>query len=147
MRAVAQRVQWAKVEVDGAIVGAIESGLLVYVGIGREDDAADRAWVINKLTGLRIFATEEGRMGRSVGEVGGALLVVSQFTLYADLRSGRTPSFDLAMPAEPAALAYASFLRESAMVVPTQAGRFGADMMVASLNEGPVTMLLDSRAR
>ncbi len=147
MRAVAQRVRWARVEVDGAIIGEIALGLLVYLGVGRDDDAGDRAWLIDKIVGMRIFPNPEGKMDKSVRDVGGALLVVSQFTLYADLSRGRRPSFELAMPPAAAEEAYESFVREAGVAIPVAAGRFGADMLVSSVNEGPVTMLLDSRAR
>jgi len=147
MRAVAQRVRWARVEVDGAIIGEIALGMLVYLGVGRDDDARDRAWLIDKLVGMRIFPNPEGKMHESVRDVGGALLVVSQFTLHADLSRGRRPSFELAMPPAAAEEAYESFVREAGEAIPVAAGRFGADMLVSSVNEGPVTMLLDSRVR
>ena len=98
MRAVVQRVDSAKVEVDGAITGAIDRGLLVYLGAGKGDGDAERAYVLSKVLGLRIFENDEGKMDKSVVDVGGALLVVSQFTLYGDVRKGRRPSFDGAMP-------------------------------------------------
>ncbi|HEY6461886.1 MAG TPA: D-aminoacyl-tRNA deacylase, partial [Polyangiaceae bacterium] len=102
MRAVLQRVAFARVEVGGEIVGAIEKGLLAYVGFGRGDTDEDRAWVLGKIVGLRVFEDDQGKMSRGVTEVGGALLLVSQFTLYGDLRKGRRPSFDDAMPPEDA---------------------------------------------
>ncbi len=145
MRAVVQRVAWAKVEVDGAIVGAIERGLLVYLGAGKGDGDADRAYVLAKVLGLRIFENEAGKMDRSVVDVGGALLVVSQFTLYGDVRRGRRPSFDAAMPPEEAELAYEAFVRDArAQGITVATGKFRADMKVSSLNDGPVTIWIDS---
>ena len=145
MRAVVQRVAWAKVEVDGEVIGAIDHGLLVYLGAGKEDGDADRAYLLSKITGLRIFP-KDGKMDLSVVDVGGALLVVSQFTLYGDVRRGRRPSFDGAMPPEEAERAYEAFVAEArALGVPVATGRFRADMKVSSLNDGPVTLLLDSQ--
>jgi D-tyrosyl-tRNA(Tyr) deacylase len=145
MRAVVQRVAWAKVEVDGAVVGAIERGLLVYLGAGKGDGDADRAYVLAKVLGLRIFENEAGKMDRSVVDVGGALLVVSQFTLYGDVRKGRRPSFDGAMPPEQAELAYDAFVRDArAQGITVATGKFRADMKVSSLNDGPVTIWIDS---
>jgi D-tyrosyl-tRNA(Tyr) deacylase len=148
MRAVVQRVSSARVEVDGQVVGAIGRGLLVYLGFGRGDGAEDRAWMLSKITGLRIFEDDAGKMSRAVGDVGGALLLVSQFTLYADLRRGRRPSFDPAMPPDAARLAYEEAVREArATGLPVETGRFGAHMHVHSLNDGPVTFWLDSTDR
>jgi len=145
MRAVVQRVAWAKVEVDGAVVGSIDRGLLVYLGAGKGDGEAERAYVLSKVLGLRIFENDEGKMDKSVVDVGGALLVVSQFTLYGDVRKGRRPSFDSAMPPEEAERAYDAFVedaRKTGMKVET--GRFRAMMAVSSLNDGPVTIWIDS---
>jgi D-aminoacyl-tRNA deacylase len=148
MRTVVQRVAHARVEVGGETVGAIERGLLVYLGFGRGDTDEDRAWVLGKVVGLRIFEDEQGKMSRSVVDVGGALLLVSQFTLYGDLRRGRRPSFDDAMQPEEAERAYDAAVAEArAMGVPVQTGRFRADMQVTSLNDGPVTIWIDSAAR
>jgi len=142
MRAVVQRVSWAKVEVDGEVTGAIERGLLVYLGAGKGDGDAERAWVL----GLRIFEDEaSGKMDRSVVDVGGSLLVVSQFTLYGDVTKGRRPSFDAAMPPEEAERAYEAFVRDArATGIRVETGRFRADMKVSSLNDGPVTIWIDS---
>ncbi len=146
MRAVVQRVAWAKVEVGGEVVGAIERGLLVYLGVARTDTDADRAYVLKKVVGLRVFPSEQDeRMDRSVVDVGGALLVVSQFTLYGDVRRGLRPSFDEAMRAEDAESVCEAFVREARALVPVQTGRFRADMKVSSLNDGPVTIWIDSR--
>lgn len=145
MRAVVQRVAWAKVEVEGAVVGAIERGLLVYLGAGKGDGDAERAYVLSKVMGLRIFENEAGKMDRSVVDVGGALLVVSQFTLYGDVRKGRRPSFDGAMPPEDAERAYDAFVRDArAQGITVATGKFRADMKVSSLNDGPVTIWIDS---
>ncbi|MDF2692509.1 MAG: D-tyrosyl-tRNA(Tyr) deacylase [Labilithrix sp.] len=146
MRAVVQRVSWAKVEVDGEVTGAIDQGLLVYLGAGKGDSDADRAYVLAKVLGLRIFESEDThKMDRSVIDVGGALLVVSQFTLYGDVRKGRRPSFDAAMPPEEAERAYEAFVREArAQGIRVETGRFRADMKVSSLNDGPVTIWIDS---
>jgi D-tyrosyl-tRNA(Tyr) deacylase len=145
MRAVVQRVSSAKVEVDGEVVGAIERGLLVYLGAGKGDTSEDRAYVLAKVLGLRVFENEAGKMDHSVVDVGGALLVVSQFTLYGDLRRGRRPSFDGAMPPEEAERAYEAFVHEArAQGVAVATGRFRADMKVSSTNDGPVTIWIDS---
>lgn len=145
MRAVVQRVSWARVEVEGATAGAIERGLLVYLGAGKGDGDTERAYVLSKVLGLRIFENDEGKMDKSVVDVGGALLVVSQFTLYGDVRRGRRPSFDGAMPPEEAERAYELFVSEArATGIAVETGRFRADMKVESANEGPVTILIDS---
>jgi D-tyrosyl-tRNA(Tyr) deacylase len=148
MRAVVQRVASARVEVAGAVVGAIERGLLAYLGFGRDDGPDDRAWMLGKILGLRVFEDETGKMGRSVQEVGGSLLLVSQFTLYGDLRRGRRPSFDDAMPPEEAEQAYESAVREArAYGIPVETGRFRAHMRVEAVNDGPVTLWIDSSVR
>jgi D-aminoacyl-tRNA deacylase len=148
MRAVVQRVLRAQVEVGDRVVGAIDQGLLVYLGLGRGDSAEDRAWMLSKVAGLRIFPDDQGKMSRSVVDVGGSLLLVSQFTLYGDMRRGRRPSFDGAMPPEQAergydeAVAYARTLG-----VKVETGTFRAAMRVESVNDGPVTLWLDSATR
>ena len=145
MRAVVQRVAWAKVEVEGKLVGAIERGLLVYLGAGKGDDAAARAYVLSKVLGLRIFPNDEGKMDRSMVDIGGALLVVSQFTLYGDVSKGRRPSFEGAMPPAEAEAAYEAFVADArAQGITVATGRFRAEMKVSSLNDGPVTIWLDS---
>jgi D-aminoacyl-tRNA deacylase len=148
VRAVIQRVRSASVTVEGAAVAAIGPGLLVLVGIAAGDAAADATWLARKISGLRVFADESGKMNRSVAESGGCLLVVSQFTLLADCRTGRRPSLTgAADPAEGRRL-YDAFVAEAAAVsaVPVRAGVFGADMLVALENDGPVTFILDSRS-
>jgi D-tyrosyl-tRNA(Tyr) deacylase len=148
MRAVVQRVTSARVAVEGETVGAIDQGLLVYAGFGRGDTDQDRAWVLSKIVTLRIFPDDAGKMSRSVSDVGGALLLVSQFTLYGDLRRGRRPSFDDAMPPAEAEAAYDALVREArATGLRVETGRFAADMKVTSCNDGPVTIWIDSVVR
>jgi D-aminoacyl-tRNA deacylase len=145
MRAVVQRVRSARVEVDSVVTGAIDRGLLVYLGAGKGDAAADRAYVLGKVLGLRIFENDEGKMDKSVVDIGGALLVVSQFTLYGDVRKGRRPSFDGAMPPEEAEREYDAFVREArATGIVVATGQFRATMQVSSVNDGPVTIWIDS---
>ncbi len=146
MRAVAQRVFEASVVVDGEVVGAIGEGLLVYLGAAADDEAADVASMASKLAGLRVFRDDEGKMSRSVEDIGGGVLVVSQFTLFGDVRKGRRPSFTGAAPPEPANALYeatVAALRERGLTVAT--GRFRAMMDVRSRVDGPVTILIDTR--
>jgi D-aminoacyl-tRNA deacylase len=145
MRAVLQRVTRAQVEVAGETVGAIGPGLLVLLGVGQEDDAVDARSLAEKSAGLRIFEDEQGKMNRSVVDVGGSVLVVSQFTLYGDCRKGRRPGFSAAAPPERAAQLYQQYverLRQLGLTVAT--GVFQAEMAVELVNDGPVTLLLDS---
>jgi D-tyrosyl-tRNA(Tyr) deacylase len=145
MRAVVQRVSSASVEVAGEVVGAIERGLLVYLGIGASDGEPEVGWMANKLEGLRIFEDEREKMSLSVRDVAGAVLVVSQFTLYGDVRKGRRPSFDGAMAPEPANALYERVCLELAARGLTVArGTFRATMTVRAAVEGPVTILVDS---
>lgn len=140
-----QRVREARVEVDGERVGEIRRGLLVLVGVKETDTEADARYVAEKVAGLRVFADAEGRMNLSVGEVGGGVLLVSQFTLYGDARKGRRPSYSEAAGPEKADALYqrcAALLVETG--VPVETGRFRAMMEVHLLNDGPVTILLDS---
>jgi D-tyrosyl-tRNA(Tyr) deacylase len=146
MRAVVQRVRAASVSVDGQIAGEIGPGLLVYLGVATGDVQADTTYIATKILELRIFEDEDGRMNRSVRHAGGAVLLVSQFTLCGDARKGRRPSFDAAAaPADARAMydAVGRELRSAGVVVET--GVFQAHMAVTSVNDGPVTMLLDSR--
>jgi D-tyrosyl-tRNA(Tyr) deacylase len=146
MRAVLQRVHGASVTIDGSIVSRIERGLLVFVGIAAGDGPADIAYIASKVRDVRVFADDLGRMNRSVQEVGGAVLVVSQFTLMADARRGRRPSFDAAAAPEDARRTYDALLIElKRSGVALQSGVFQADMQVELINDGPVTVLLDSR--
>jgi D-aminoacyl-tRNA deacylase len=145
MRAVIQRVSSAAVEVDGAIVGAIDTGLVILLGIGADDTAAEARLLAAKTVDLRIFADDEGKFNRSLRDIGGAALVVSQFTLYADTRKGRRPSFTAAAPPDVAATlvdCYADAIRTAGISVAT--GVFGAMMRVNLVNEGPVTIILDT---
>lgn len=144
MRAVVQRVSRASVTVDGDVVGEIGRGLLVLVGIGPDDSTDEADALAGKLVGLRIFADDEGRMNRSVGDVGGGILVVSQFTLYGDVRKGRRPSFvGAALPevAERLVERVVDAIRVEGVDVAT--GRFGAMMDVGLVNDGPVTLVLE----
>lgn len=146
MRAVVQRVAEASVRVDGAVVGAIGGGLLVLLGVGVGDGEADARYLADKIAGLRIFEDAACKMNLSVAEVGGGVLVVSQFTLYGDCRQGRRPGFSAAAPPAEADRLYLYFvklLRVHGLAVAT--GVFRADMDVQLINRGPVTMLLDSR--
>ncbi|MFT3927318.1 MAG: D-aminoacyl-tRNA deacylase [Myxococcales bacterium] len=145
MRAVVQRVHAARVTVGAETTGAIEQGLLVYLGAGKGDDARTSNWMALKLAGLRIFEDSEGKMSLSVSDIGGSVLVVSQFTLYGDVRKGRRPSFDSAAPPDQALVLYESVcaeLRELGLKVET--GRFRATMEVHARVAGPVTILIDS---
>jgi D-aminoacyl-tRNA deacylase len=146
VRAVVQRVSSASVEVEGSLSGAIERGVLALVGIARDDTEADAQAIASKIVGLRIFNDETGAMNRSLFEVGGAVLAVSQFTLYGDARKGRRPSFIEAAAgpeAQPLFDRVVDLMRREGLRVET--GIFGATMRVSLVNEGPVTILLDSR--
>jgi D-aminoacyl-tRNA deacylase len=147
MRAVVQRVSRAKVTVGDRITGSIDHGLLVLLGAGAGDVAADLTYVVDKIVNLRIFADDAGKMNRSVLDVGGGVLVVSQFTLYGDVRQGRRPAFTGALePVAARALYEESLVAIRAAGVPrVEAGEFAADMRVDLVNDGPVTILLDSR--
>jgi len=145
MRAVVQRVSRARVTVDSKISGEIGLGLLVLVGVGAADARTDVEYLVEKTFGLRIFEDPNGKMNLSVAEVGGAMLVVSQFTLYGDVRHGRRPSFDTAAPPEIARQLYDYFVEKVRSTgLRCQTGRFQETMQVELVNEGPVTILLDS---
>ncbi len=145
MRAVVQRVSRARVTVNTEITGEIAHGLLVLLGVGAGDTRTDADYLAEKTIGLRIFEDANGKMNLSVGEVGGALLVVSQFTLYGDVRRGKRPSFDAAAPPAQARELYEYFVgRIRAAGLRTETGRFQETMRVDLANEGPVTILLDS---
>jgi D-tyrosyl-tRNA(Tyr) deacylase len=148
MRAVIQRVREASVRVDGQEVAAIGPGLLILLGAGRADTMEAARWLAGKVAELRIFEDAQGKMNRSLHEVGGAALVVSQFTLYGDARKGRRPSFTGAAPPEaavPLLRVFVGELRERGL--PVQEGVFGAKMLVHLVNDGPVTLLLDTANR
>ena len=147
MRVVIQRVSEAAVKIDGTIVGEISKGLLVLLGIAQEDTEQDALYLIQKLINLRIFSDADGKMNLSVQDCGGELLVVSQFTLYADTKKGNRPSYIRAARPELAIPLYEFFLRElqKQFQGPIQTGQFGADMKVSLINDGPVTIIMDSR--
>ena len=145
MRAVVQRVSRAQVTVNGEIAGKIGLGLLVLLGVGRDDTEADASYLAEKIAGLRVFEDAERKMNCSVQEVGGSVLAVSQFTLYGDVRRGKRPSFDAAAPPEKARQLYEFFVEQiRATGLRCETGRFQEMMQVELLNEGPVTILLDS---
>ncbi|MBH0202226.1 MAG: D-tyrosyl-tRNA(Tyr) deacylase [Nitrospira sp.] len=146
MRAVLQRVTSASVEVDGKIVGRIQQGMMVLLGVAKGDDESDTQYLVDKIRNLRIFADDQGKMNRSLTEVGGAVLLVSQFTLLGRTTNGRRPSFDGAAPPDLAKRLYeqvAFDLRAEGTSVET--GVFAAHMQVALVNDGPVTFMVDSR--
>jgi D-tyrosyl-tRNA(Tyr) deacylase len=149
MRALVQRVSEARVTVAGAVTGAIGPGLLVLAALTEGDGAEDRTWLVRKIVNLRVFDDDAGVMNRSVKDTAGAVLAVSQFTLYASTRKGNRPSYSAAAPPEIAAPGFDAFVAELAAelgaTIPT--GVFGAHMEVALVNDGPVTLWLDSRLR
>jgi D-tyrosyl-tRNA(Tyr) deacylase len=145
MRAVVQRVKRAKVVIDGSTTAEIAAGLLLFVGVAHQDGPADVEYIVNKTRDLRIFPDDDGRMNRSVVDVGGGLLVVSQFTLYADVRKGRRPSFTDAAPpnlGQELVDHFATAVQSHGVAVAT--GQFGAHMLVSLDNDGPVTVWIDS---
>jgi D-aminoacyl-tRNA deacylase len=146
LRACIQRVTEASVTVNGEVTGKIGRGLVVLLGVGHDDGAEEASWLAEKLTGLRIFEDDAGKMNRSLAETGGAMLVVSQFTLYGDARRGRRPSFTDAAPPELAERLYEEFVRkvrDSGVEVAT--GRFREQMLVSLVNDGPVTLWIDTK--
>lgn len=146
MRAVLQRVSAARVRVAGEVVGEIARGLVVLLGVGRDDDERDLTCLVDKVAGLRIFEDDSGKMNRSVGDIGGGVLVISQFTLFGDCRKGRRPGFSSAAPPELANRLYLGFVdRLRTHGIPVATGIFQADMQVELTNDGPVTLLVDSR--
>lgn len=149
VRAVLQRVSEASVTVGDCIVGRIGAGFLILLGVGREDGDADVDWLVGKIPPMRVFEDAEGKMNRSLLETGGEVLVVSQFTLCARTRKGTRPSFEGAAPPGVAIPLYERFVADlsAALARPVATGEFGAMMRVALVNDGPVTILLDSRAR
>jgi D-aminoacyl-tRNA deacylase len=145
MRAVVQRVKRAEVRVDGRVVGRIDSGMVVLLGIGKDDTEGAGTALAEKIANLRVFDDGQGKMNRSLLESGGQVLCVSQFTLYGDCRKGRRPSYDTAAPPEQAQVLYESFVASMRKQgIHTETGRFRAIMDVELVNDGPVTMLLDS---
>ena len=145
MRACIQRVSQAEVAVDGEVIGRIGRGLVVLLGVAHEDGQGQVDWLADKIVGLRIFEDEAGKMNRSLAEVGGAMLVVSQFTLYGDSRKGRRPSFTDAAPPELAEQLYEAFVESvRAQGIEVTTGRFRAHMRVSLVNDGPVTLWIDT---
>jgi D-tyrosyl-tRNA(Tyr) deacylase len=149
VRIVLQRVSRASVEIAGDVVGQIGPGVALLVGFTHDDDEAAVSWMAEKVVGLRIFEDDEGKMNRSLEEAEGGVLVVSQFTLYGDVRKGRRPSFVDAAGPDLAELLYDTFLARLEMLVPgrVQSGQFGASMAVSLVNDGPVTLILERPRR
>jgi D-tyrosyl-tRNA(Tyr) deacylase len=148
MRVVLQRVSEAHVDVDGSTVGAIRTGFVVLLAISRDDTSHEADYLLDKTVNLRVFPDEMGKMNRNIQEAGGALLIISQFTLYADCRKGRRPAFDRAAPPEQAQALYQYFLEAARRtLVPVESGVFQASMKVSLVNEGPVTIWLDTEDR
>ena len=146
MRAVLTRVNSASVSIDGQVVGKIGKGFLILLGVGPEDDETHSRYLAEKALGLRVFEDENGKMNKALEDVGGQVLVVSQFTLYGNCRKGRRPSFTDAAPPELGNRLYAHFLAQcEELGYPPQHGQFGADMQVESVNDGPVTLILDTQ--
>ena len=148
MRVVLQRVAHASVTVDGEIIGKIQRGFLLLVGVTHDDSMEDMEYLVRKIVQMRIFEDEEGKLNRSIQDIGGEILSVSQFTLYADTKKGNRPSFSKAAPGDVALKMFEQFnglLRDTG--IPVETGQFGADMKVELLNDGPVTILLDSKTR
>ncbi|MHC4855626.1 MAG: D-aminoacyl-tRNA deacylase [Planctomycetota bacterium] len=146
MRAVIQRVSRASVTVDGKVNGSIERGLLVFLGVGRDDTQKDIDFIADKIVNLRIFECDEGKMNLSVSDIGGAVLLISQFTLFGDCRKGRRPDFTAAGPPDTANRLYEQTIAAvKARGVPVETGVFAAHMDIDSINDGPVTLHLDSR--
>ena len=148
MRVVLQRVSHASVTVEEKVIGKIQRGFLLLVGVTHDDAMEDMEYLVRKIVQMRIFEDEEGKLNRSIQDIGGEILSVSQFTLYADTKKGNRPSFSKAAPGDVALEMFEQFnglLRESG--VPVETGQFGADMKVELLNDGPVTILLDSKKR
>lgn len=149
MRIVIQRVSEANVKIDNRICGQIETGMLILLGIEHDDDQTDADWLIQKVCNLRIFSDSEGKMNLSIDEINGRFLVVSQFTLHASTKKGNRPSYIQAARPEQAIPLYEYFIRELSNTSQTQVetGKFGADMKVSLVNDGPVTILIDSKNR
>ena len=147
MKIVMQRVSQASVTIDGKIAGAIQQGLLLLVGICPEDGPEDIEYAVRKISQMRIFSDDADKMNLSVQDVGGQILSISQFTLYADTKKGNRPAFTGAAKPDLATSLYDQFNQKLAQTVPVQTGEFGADMKVSLVNDGPVTIVLDTKAR
>ena len=145
MRALLQRVSEAHVKVDGKKISYINTGLVVFIGIENSDDESDLVWLANKIIKMRIFEDDSGKMNQSLEDIRGELLVVSQFTLHASTKKGNRPSFINAAHPDIALPLYQIFVKECQKQIPTQTGYFGAMMQVGLINDGPVTIWLDSR--
>ena len=148
MKVVLQRVAHTSVTVDGEVIGKIQRGFLLLVGVTHDDAMEDMEYLVRKIVQMRIFEDEEGKLNRSIQDIGGEILSVSQFTLYADTKKGNRPSFSKAAPGDVALEMFEQFnglLRDTG--IPVETGQFGADMKVELLNDGPVTILLDSKNR
>ena len=148
MRVVVQRVSQAQVRVNSSAIGSIRTGLVVFIGVSRDDAAEDADYLLDKVTGLRIFPDSENRMNLNIEQAGGSLLLISQFTLYADCRRGRRPGFDQAAPPEQARILYDYFVEQARRKpMPVETGKFQEAMQVELINEGPVTIWMDSADR
>lgn len=145
MRLVIQRVKSASVVADGCLTGSINEGLLVFIGVHKDDVSADTLWLVKKLVHLRLFGDTQGKMNLSLKDVNGSVLLISQFTLYGNCLNGRRPDFFEAAPGEKAELLYNKFIEEvKAEGVEIQTGRFGAHMEITSVNNGPITLILEN---
>ncbi|MCP3892374.1 MAG: D-tyrosyl-tRNA(Tyr) deacylase [Desulfobulbaceae bacterium] len=148
MRAVVQRVSHASVSIEGEVTGQINSGMVVLLGIRREDQEADLSWLVEKTANLRIFEDDLEKMNRSLADIDGEMLIISQFTLYGDCRKGRRPGFSAAAPPEIAEPLYLQFVEEvKGKGIKVATGTFQADMKVELINDGPVTLLLDTEKK
>ena len=147
MKIVIQRVQSASVVIEDSTVGAIKQGLLLLVGVGPEDTKEDLEYAVRKIVNMRIFSDEDGKMNLSVKDIGGQILSISQFTLFADTKKGTRPAFTGAAKPDMASQFYDDFNQSLSTHVPVERGRFGADMQVSLVNDGPVTIILDTKNR
>ncbi|WP_161979954.1 D-aminoacyl-tRNA deacylase [Streptococcus sp. S784/96/1] len=145
MKIIIQRVSQASVSIEEEIVGEIGQGLLLLVGIGPEDDQSDLEYAVRKILNIRIFSDENGKMNLSIQDIGGSILSISQFTLFADTKKGNRPAFTEAAKPDMASQFYEAFNDALGQAVPVARGRFGADMQVALINDGPVTIILDTK--
>ena len=149
MRVVIQRVSESSVSIDGEIVGSIQKGFMILLGIENEDSIDDIEWLVGKISKLRIFSDEEGKMNLSIADIGGSFLVISQFTLHASTKKGNRPSYIKAARPETAIPLYQEFMRRLHEVsgLPVESGEFGGDMKVSLINDGPVTIIIDSKSK
>lgn len=147
MKIIIQRVSQASVSIDGNVAGAIDQGLMLLVGVGPDDIAEDLAYAVRKITNMRIFSDADGKMNLSIQDIKGSILSISQFTLFADTKKGNRPAFTGAAKPDLASQFYDDFNAELAKTVPVERGVFGADMQVSLVNDGPVTIVLDTKNR